>query len=103
MMLNRLLIAWSRERTAEHWGQFVLARAKPQRVYGAARESHNEPTSNTLKLSTCSHKWWEILKDSIFGVTPSILALSWPEGGLVVAPAETASLLCSQFDCKQCH
>ena len=25
-------------------------------------ESHNERTRNTLKHSTCSHKWWE-LKD----------------------------------------
>ena len=33
----------------------MLARAEAQRVYGAARESHNERTRNTLKHSTCSH------------------------------------------------
>ena len=54
MTLNRLLIVpgWSRERNAEHLGQFELARAEAQRVYGAAKESHNDCTRNTLKRST---------------------------------------------------
>ena len=72
-------------------------------LYGAARESHNERTRNTLKLSTCSHKWWETLEGSIFGVKLSIPALSGHGGGLVVAPAEKASILISQFDSKQCR
>ena len=54
--------AWCRACNTEHWGQFVLARAEAQRVYGAARESYNERTRNTLKHSSCSHKWWETLK-----------------------------------------
>ena len=41
-------------------------------------------------------------KSSIFGVKPYIPALKWPGGGLVVAPAEKASLMGSQFDSKQC-
>ena len=86
---------------AEHWGQFVLTHTEAPRVYGAARESHNELTRNTLKHSTCSHKWWKTLKDSIFAVKPSIPALRGPVGGLVVARAEKASLLGSQFDSKQ--
>ena len=53
--------------------------------------------------STCSHKWWERLKGSIFGVKPFIPALREPGVGLVVAPAEKASLLGSQFDSKQCR
>ena len=56
-------------RNAEHSCQFVLAHAEAQWVYGAARESHNERTRNTLEHSlTCSHKWWETLKGSVFGV-----------------------------------
>ena len=81
----------------------MLASAEAQRVYGAAWESHNELAMNILKHSTCSHKWWEILKGSIFGVKPSIPALREPGGGLEVAPAEKASLLGSQFDSKQCR
>ena len=42
-----------------------LARAEVQMVYGAARELHNERTRTTLKHSTCSHKWWETLKDDL--------------------------------------
>ena len=53
--------ALCRARSAEHWGQFVLARAEAQRVYGASRESLNERTRSTLKHFTCSHKWWETL------------------------------------------
>ena len=81
----------------------MLACAEAQWVYGAARESHNECTRNTLWHSTCSHKWWETLKGSIFGVKPSIAALRGLGGGLVVAPAEKASLLGSQFDSKLCN
>ena len=95
--------AWCRARNAEHCGQFVLARTKAQRVYGAARESHNERTRNTLKHSTCSHKWWETLKGSIFVVKPSIPTLKGPGGGLVVAPGKKAWFLASQFDSKQCR
>ena len=36
--------AWCRARNAYFWGQFVLARAKAQWVYCAARETHNERT-----------------------------------------------------------
>ena len=80
----------------------MLARAEALRVYGAARESHNEPTRNTLKHSTCSHKWWETLKGTIFGVKLSIPAHSAPGSGVVVAPTEKVSLV-SQFDSEKCR
>ena len=80
----------------------MLARAEAQRVYVAVRKSH-ERTTNTLQHSTYSHKCWEKLKGSIFGVKPTIHDLRGPRGGLVVAPAEKASLLGSQFDSKQCR
>ena len=70
--------AWCRACNAEHWGQFVFALAVAQRVYGAARESHNERTRNTPKHSTSSHKWWERLQDSIFGV--KLTFYSCPQG-----------------------
>ena len=81
----------------------MLARAEGKSVYGAARESHNERTSNTLKHLTCSHKWWETLKGSIFGVKLSIPALRGPGGCLVVTAAEKVSLFCSKFDSKHCE
>ena len=94
-MPSRLLITHGgcRARSADLWGRFVLARAEAKTVYGAAREPHNECTRNTLKYSTCSHKWWETLKGMIFGVEPPIPAPRGPGGGLVKAPAEKASLL----------
>ena len=66
----------------------MLDRAEAQSVYGIERESHNERTRNTLKQSTCSHKWWETLRGSIIGKKPSISALREPGGGFMVAPAE---------------
>ena len=54
-----------------------------------------------MKHSACSHRWWETLKDTIFGVKPSIPAIFRPRGDLAVAPAGKASLLGSQFDSKQ--
>ena len=104
LMLNRLLIVPGvKHACAKHCGQFVLARAEIQRVFGAARESHNERTRNTMKYSTCSHKWCETLRLSIFGVKPPIPAPRRLGGGLVLAPAEKASLLGSRFTCKQCR
>ena len=73
--------AWCRAHNPVHWGQFELAHAETQRVYSAARKSDNERTRNILKLSTCSHKWRETLKGSIFGVKPCIPALRGPGGG----------------------
>ena len=93
--------AWCRSRIAENCGQFVLARVEAQRVYGAARESHNERTMNTLKHSTCSHEWWETLKCSIFGVKPSIPTLRGPQGNLVVASSDKDSRLGCQLNSKQ--
>ena len=78
-------------------GSFVLSRAEAQKVHGAARESDNECTRNTLKHSTCPHKWREILKGSIFGVKLSISALRGPGGCLVLSPAEKATRMGSQF------
>ena len=104
-MLNRLLFVPGVEHTMLTLGQFVLGRAEAQRVYGAARVSYNECTRNTLKpsTSTCSYKWRETLKGSIFGVIPSIPAVKGPGDGLVVAPADKASLLGSEFESKQCR
>ena len=85
--------AWCTAHYNDHLGQFVLARIEAQRVQGAAMESNNERARNTLKHSTCSNKWWETLKGSIFGVKPSFPALRRAESGLVVAPAENASIL----------
>ena len=64
IMLSRLLMMPGVEhaRSADRWLRFVFARPEALRVYGAARESHNERTKNILKCSTCSHKWWESLK-----------------------------------------
>ena len=84
-------------------GRFVLACAEAQMVYGAVCESDNERTRNTLKHSTCSRKWWETLKSSIFCVKPSIPVFTGPGSGLVVDPAEKASLLYFHFDRKQCR
>ena len=81
----------------------MLARAEAQRVYGATRESQNERTRYTLKHSTCSHEWWEILNGTIFGMKPSIPALKGPGRGLVVTSAEKESLLGSQFCSKRCR
>ena len=81
----------------------MLAHAETQRVYGAARESHNKQTRNSLKHSTCSHKQWETRKGSMFGVKPYIPAPRGARWWFGVAPAEKASLLGSQFDSKQCR
>ena len=95
--------AWCWAHNADHWGLFLLARAEAQKVYGAARESHNECTRNTLKHSTSSCKWRETLKGSVFGVKPSIPALIGPRGGLVVATSEKVSVWQQAVWWAVCH
>ena len=54
MMLNSLLIVPGVEHAMRNIGVNLCLLVL--RAYGAARESHNERTRNSLKLSTCSHK-----------------------------------------------
>ena len=75
----------------------VLVRAEAERVFVAARESHNEGTRNTLQHFT---HVVETLKGSIFGVKSTIPVLIGPGGGFMKALGEKASLLDSQFDSK---
>ena len=44
--------AWSRERGADLWNQFVHSRTEAQRVYGVAMASHNERARRTLTSTT---------------------------------------------------
>ena len=44
-----------------------------------------------------------MLKGSIFGVEPIVPALGLPGDGLVVTPADKISLMCFQFNSKQCR
>ena len=55
MMLNRLLIVCLSHAMLNIGVNLCLLVLRPE-VYGAARESHNELTRNTLKHTTCSHK-----------------------------------------------
>ena len=98
--------AWCRTRNAEHSGQFVLGRAETQRVYGAARESHNERTRNTVKHSTCSHTWWESWKSRslvwnlLFLLSGDLEVVWW---WLLLRKPHSCSLSNSQWYSKQCH
>ena len=83
---KKCLYTWNRERGADLWNQFVHSSTEAQRVYGVAMASYNERTRMTLTSTTCSHKWWETLKGSIFGEKPSIPTLTGPGGALVVSP-----------------
>ena len=58
----------------------MLARAEAQRVYGAATESHNECTMNTLK----QHLITKVVRNTErlnLGVKQSINAFRGPRGG----------------------
>ena len=81
MMLNTLLIVNGVEHAMQNVGfnlcMLVLRPRGSMVLHGSRKLS--TCTRNTLKYSTCSHKWWETLKGSIFGVKPSIPALRGAE------------------------
>ena len=57
--LSRLLVVPGVEHAVQIIGvDLCLLVLRPRAsMHGAVRESHNERTRNTLKHSTCSHKW----------------------------------------------
>ena len=63
MMLSRLLIMPGVEHAVQILAvDLCLLVLKPRwSMVLQLRESHNERTRNTLKHSTCSHKWWGTL------------------------------------------
>ena len=49
--------AWSRERGADLWNQFVISPTEAQRVYGVAMASHNERARRTLTAHQCREQF----------------------------------------------
>ena len=93
MTLSILLIMPGVERAVQVIGDDLCLLVLRPRGSVVLQGSHimNSSCRNSMKHSTCLHKWWEILKRLIFGVKWSI----------PMAPAEKASLLGCQFDSKQ--
>ena len=78
MMLYRLLIMTGAEHTMLKIMVNLCFLVLRPRMSMVLQRSHNEKKRNTLKNSTCSHKWWETLKGLIFGAKHSVPALRGP-------------------------
>ena len=84
MMLKRTAYrVRSRACSADLRERILFVRAAGQRVYDAAIASQNDLAKNTLMKSSCSHKWWETIMNSTFGVQHSIPVQRGPVDGLV--------------------
>ena len=99
MMLSRLLLVPGVEYVMQIIGADLCLLVLRHRQSAVLQGSHILNIPGILfKYFTFSHKWWEILKGSYFGVKPYIPALRGPGGGLVVAPAEKVPLLGSSWE-----
>ena len=92
---------WCRSRDREDWWAYRQAQRAANACYEDARSAYSERCREKLANTTSSHAWWGTLKESVFGVDPSIPALQGVGGALVSDPAEKAELLSTFFDSKQ--
>jgi hypothetical protein len=70
-------------------------------VYTVAESRYLAEARGRLLEAGSARKWWSVLRESIFGVCPSVPPLIGPGGGLVADPVEKVELLSRQFDSKQ--
>ena len=92
---------WLRDRTPVNWQNFRHRQQEAKTVYDLAEQRYFDAAKAKLAGATSSHKWWAIMKESLFGADSSIPPLIAPGGGLVSQPKRKAELLSSHFDSKQ--
>ena len=85
--------AWTRRRTDNLWREYQQARRDTQSVYSEAKELYFARARQKLNAESSAHGWWETLKSSLFGASPSLPSLIGPGGRLVSAPEDKAELL----------
>ena len=98
-------LRWNRLRTNDSWQQFVESQREANEhcneCYSRAQRNYNTRCQGKLNESTNPHKWWQTLKNTVFGRTSSSPPLIRPGGELVTHPQEKADLLSGFFDSKQ--
>ena len=92
---------WRRNRSQQHWNNYVALRAEARRIYNAAETSYNSHLQDVLAGATQSHKWWSSLKSSLFGVESNMPPLCEPSGSMSYEPQRKAELLSDTFISKQ--
>ena len=94
-------LRWNRLRTQDSWQQFVDSQREANECYARAQRNFNVRCRGKLNESTNPHKWWQTLKDTVFGKCSTSPPLTRPGGEIVTHPREKADLLSNFFDSKQ--
>ena len=92
---------WCRSRSGFDWDQLLLARRNAEVCYAAAKSRYSQRCVAKLDASLSPHRWWQVLKEPVFGASSDIPPLQAPGGCLISDPAGKAELLSSWFDSKQ--
>ena len=92
---------WNRTRTREDWQVFVGLQRDANECYHRAQREFNLRCRNKLNENSNPHKWWQNLKNAVFGANSSIPPLVKQGGGLASHPREKSELLSQLFDSKQ--
>ena len=92
---------WNRVRTMDAWQAFVEAQREANECYHRAQRDFNARCKDKLSESSSPRKWWQTLKNTVFGTNSSIPPLVKPGGDLATHPRDKADLLSGQFDSKQ--
>ena len=91
---------WTRNRTAEHWEAYRVARNAATVIFNRAEVNYNRHIKEKLTGSSNSYSWWRNLKYSLFGTEQSVTPLKKPDGSVTFAGAEKAELLANYFNSK---
>ena len=92
---------WCRNRSAENWDLFCLARGTANRLYAAAKARYSADCRRNLDDCASANAWWRTLKGQVFCAESDIRPLCSPGGALVSDPAGKAELLSTWCDGKQ--
>lgn len=92
---------WRRNRTQEHWDQYVSLRSAAVRTYNTAERDYNSHVQEVLAGATQPHKWWNIVKSSLFGTDSTTPPLQDSDGSFTFDSLRKAIILSRIFINKQ--
>ena len=92
---------WCRDRTNYAYNAFLDAQRDANAAYAEAEHRYLHTSRQRLFESHSAHKWWSVLKESVFGADSSIPPLVGPGGGLIVDARDKSEMLSRHFDGKQ--
>ena len=76
-------LRWTRDPSRINWEEFVRCQVRANETYSEAKRHFSDRNKDVLVNVHSPHKWWYILKSTVFGSSSSLPPLVCEGGGLV--------------------